>query len=129
VGGRHLLARRVPRPSAARFRRSGLRPEFNADAGDGFLARIASAARTRHSSGVQTSPDDARASPGRNVRARSNRFGLRSDAMMADDAVGVRPSKQEARRAVYGAATAPRMARGSNNLADKSKPLVGVANI
>jgi hypothetical protein len=48
--------------------------------------------------------------------------------MMAD-AVGVSPSKQEARSVVYGAALAPRMARGSNNLADESKPAVGVANI
>ena len=57
-----------PAQAAARFRRSGLRPEFNADAGDGFLARIASAARTRHSSGVQ------RVAPVRLLMSRSSRF-------------------------------------------------------
>ena len=51
VGGRHQSARRVPRPSRrAGFPCSWLRPWFNADAGDGFLERIASAARARQSS-------------------------------------------------------------------------------
>jgi hypothetical protein len=58
----------------------------------------------------------------------ANRIALRSDAMMAD-AVGAAPSRQEARSVVYRVAPAPRMALESSNLANGSKPAVGVANI
>jgi hypothetical protein len=82
--------------------------------------------------------DVARAAPERDARApvkrsahprfaRSKRSAVPADAMMAD-AVGVRPSKQGARSGRW-RGPAPRMARGSSNLADESKPVVAVANI
>jgi hypothetical protein len=53
---RHLLARRVPRPSRRVVPALGAQARFNANAGDGFLARVANAARARQSSGGSDKP-------------------------------------------------------------------------
>ena len=66
-------------------------------------------------------------SPFAHARARAVGV-LRLDAMMAD-AVGFRPSNQEAWGVVYDATSGPRMARQSNNLAGESKPAACVGNI
>ena len=83
---------------------------------------------------IQQSPIVFRAYQGAVARsplahARARAVGvLRLDAMMAD-AVGFRPSNQDAWSVVCGATPGPRMARGSNNLAGESKPMVGVDSI
>jgi hypothetical protein len=97
----HHSARRAPRPSrrVVTPRRSGSTSTLMLWSGS---TRIANAAPHAPVLGGSVSPHGARAAPGRDARARSKRSALRPDAMIAD-AVGVEPSKQEARSVVYGA--------------------------